>query len=63
MRVLWVILMDRRQPWRPALGDFLREGPDESGLLFRRQLARQGQHHLVDDAGVFPVRGFLRVEP
>ncbi|MNT97948.1 hypothetical protein D3C72_2404070 [compost metagenome] len=55
--------MDRGQPWRPAQGDFLREGSNQGGLLIRRQLAGQGQHHLVDDAGVLPIRGFLGVKP
>lgn len=56
-------LVDGRKPCRPTIGERFGELMDELAPLCGVQLARQGEHQLVDDAGVLAVAPLLRIEP
>lgn len=65
MRVLCVLahVMEGREIRRLALGHSLGIGAYQLGALLAVQLARQGQHHLVEDAGVLPIADFGLFDP
>ena len=57
------LIVDSGQPRHPALGHFGGEGADQLDPLHGVQFARQGDGHLVDDAGVLAIRFLLPVQP
>jgi hypothetical protein len=65
MRVVPVVarLVDRRKPRRTVLRDLTGKASHQRLPLPCVQLARQGQHELVDDAGVLPVALLLPIQP
>jgi len=55
--------MDRGIPGAAVPGELPAEIPDQGAALFRGELLGQGDHQLVDDAGVLAVFKFLPLDP